>query len=257
MLGKKDLVPLQGDLQHLQRDLEGIGEALKECAGSSRIKKVFMRGDILLKIKHCDTMLSHALSMFQTKVTLRIHHTQLIQGREVPRRAAKCESDHMDSFDRPEAVAVEDVPPVAPKQQRHGNTCGVCDQTFGSKRQLRRHVCLHPSSPSSGDEIDDWRVRAEEEELEALALYEAESTNGTPSEWFSENEGYMTEVDKYCIWAKQVGIARECEDDSSPATHVIMHGKFESGSWSACYLKCARCAYYRDDAVELPLTRRW
>jgi hypothetical protein len=74
-----------------------------------------------------------------------------------------------------------------------------------------------------------------------------------PSESVSENVGGMTEVDEYCIWAKQVGIARECENNSSPATHVIMHRNF----MSTCYLKCARCAYYRGDAVDLPLTRRW
>ncbi|KAN0132765.1 hypothetical protein V8E53_009436 [Lactarius tabidus] len=153
--------------------------------------------------------------------------------------AAKRESARMDFLDKPKAVTVEGVPPAGPKQQR--KTCGVCDKTYGSRRQHRRHACLRPSSPSSSDETDDWRVRAEEEALEALALDEAGSTNsstpprqiaspsldkGTPSESVSENVGGMTEVGEYCIWAKQAGIARECENDSSPATHVIMHGNF-------------------------------
>jgi hypothetical protein len=188
------------------------------------------------------------------------------------------ESARMDSFDSPKAVVVKGVPPVDPKQQRE--TCGVCDKTFGSKRQRRRHACLRPSSPSSSDETDYWRVRAEEEASEALALelfdeegftntstppaimdplpevmsnYQPSLDNEMLSESVSEDVGDMTEVDKYCIWAKQVGIACKCENDSSPATHVVMHGNFRR----ACYLKCDECAYYRDDAVELPLTRRW
>jgi hypothetical protein len=31
---------------------------------------MFMRADILLKIKHCDGMLTHALSMFQVRLEL-------------------------------------------------------------------------------------------------------------------------------------------------------------------------------------------
>jgi hypothetical protein len=74
----------------------------------------------------------------------------------------------MDSFDRPKVIAGKGVPPVNPERQR--NTCGVCDKTFGSRRQRRRHACLRPSSSSYSYETDDWRVRAEEEASEVLAL---------------------------------------------------------------------------------------
>jgi hypothetical protein len=92
-------------------------------------------------------------------------------------RAAKRESARMDLLDRPKAVAVKDVPPAGPKQQR--KTCSVCDKTYGSRRQRRRHACLRLSSPSSIDETDNRCVRAEEEALEALALDKAGSTNSS------------------------------------------------------------------------------
>ncbi|KAF8261443.1 hypothetical protein EI94DRAFT_1833321 [Lactarius quietus] len=82
-LGDEDLAHLQADLEHLQNDLEGIGQVLKECADTAAIKRALMRDDVLLKVKRCDSMLSHALSVFQTKVALRIHLKQITQGREV------------------------------------------------------------------------------------------------------------------------------------------------------------------------------
>jgi hypothetical protein len=95
------------------------------------------------------------------------------------RRAAKWESACMDLLDKPRAVAVKGIPPAGPKQQH--KTCSVCDKTYGSRRQRRRHACLRPSrsSPSSIDETDNRCVRAEEEVLEALALDKAGSTNSS------------------------------------------------------------------------------
>lgn len=54
----------------MRSNLEGIGGVLKECAESPGIKKVLMRQDILLKIKRCDNMLTHALSLFQVRLVL-------------------------------------------------------------------------------------------------------------------------------------------------------------------------------------------
>ncbi|KAI9456062.1 hypothetical protein BJY52DRAFT_1277904 [Lactarius psammicola] len=82
-LGEEDLAHLETALQPFQKSLEGIGGMLRECAEYGGIKKVLQRADILTKIKQCDSMLSHALNVFQTKVALHIHFTQLIQGRAV------------------------------------------------------------------------------------------------------------------------------------------------------------------------------
>ncbi|KAI0293192.1 hypothetical protein B0F90DRAFT_1764202 [Multifurca ochricompacta] len=64
-LSKEDLAHLRDALQSLQRNLEGIGDALSECVEVKGIKKVLLRTDILGKVKQCDAKLSHALQLFQ------------------------------------------------------------------------------------------------------------------------------------------------------------------------------------------------
>ncbi|KAH9047097.1 hypothetical protein EDB84DRAFT_1557898 [Lactarius hengduanensis] len=78
-LGEEDLAHLETALQPLQKSLEAIGRMLRECAEYGVIKKVLQRADIQTKVKQCDAMLSHALNVFQAKLTLHIHFTQLIQ----------------------------------------------------------------------------------------------------------------------------------------------------------------------------------
>ncbi|KAI0292942.1 hypothetical protein B0F90DRAFT_1767144 [Multifurca ochricompacta] len=82
-LSKEDLAHLRDALQSLQRNLEGIGDALSECVEVKGIKKVLLRTDILGKVKQCDAKLSHALQLFQAKLAVRTHLMQLISERTV------------------------------------------------------------------------------------------------------------------------------------------------------------------------------
>ncbi|KAI9433171.1 hypothetical protein H4582DRAFT_1989346 [Lactarius indigo] len=77
-LGEEDLPHLEKALQPLQKSLKTIGRMLEECADYGAIK-VLQRADIQTKVKQCDSMLSHELHIFQTKLALHIHFTQLIQ----------------------------------------------------------------------------------------------------------------------------------------------------------------------------------
>jgi len=84
-LSEQDLVYLRDALQPLQSDLEEIRGVLSECARIRGLKKVLLRSEILDKIGICDRKLSHALQIFQTKLSLHTHllHVRATQAPKV------------------------------------------------------------------------------------------------------------------------------------------------------------------------------
>ncbi|KAI0294296.1 P-loop containing nucleoside triphosphate hydrolase protein [Multifurca ochricompacta] len=82
-LANDELPPgLRDILRTLQRDLDGMDDALQRCVDVRGIKKVLLRTDILRKVKQYDSKLSNVLQVFQANLILSLL-TQLIQERKV------------------------------------------------------------------------------------------------------------------------------------------------------------------------------
>ncbi|KAI0289026.1 hypothetical protein B0F90DRAFT_1826865 [Multifurca ochricompacta] len=77
---KEDELPLslRDILRALREDLDGMDDALQQCADVRGIKKVLLRTDMLRRVKQYDSKLSNVLQVFQANLTLSLL-TQLIQ----------------------------------------------------------------------------------------------------------------------------------------------------------------------------------
>ncbi|KAI0295408.1 hypothetical protein B0F90DRAFT_1820572 [Multifurca ochricompacta] len=77
---KEDELPpsLCDILRALREDLDGMDDALQQCADVRGIKKVLLCTDMLRRVKQYDSKLSNVLQVFQANLTLLLL-TQLIQ----------------------------------------------------------------------------------------------------------------------------------------------------------------------------------
>ncbi|KAF8263808.1 hypothetical protein EI94DRAFT_1665241 [Lactarius quietus] len=85
-LAEEDLPDsLRAILKSLQSDLEGIEDALKQCAETTRspIKRVLLRVDILQKVMTYDAKLSIVLHTFHAKLTLDARFDHIVEKREL------------------------------------------------------------------------------------------------------------------------------------------------------------------------------
>ncbi|KAH9990498.1 hypothetical protein BJV77DRAFT_963347 [Russula vinacea] len=64
------------------RELDGIKTALTQCKEIGRVKQVLSRRDLLLKVKHYDSMLSNVLQRLQLTLTLDARFAQLAYQKE-------------------------------------------------------------------------------------------------------------------------------------------------------------------------------
>ncbi|KAI9439181.1 hypothetical protein H4582DRAFT_121826 [Lactarius indigo] len=83
-LKEEDLPPsLLAILDFLQRELDEIERVLKECSKKKGIKGLFLRKDLLTKIKQCDGELSNVLQAFQAELALDTRFALIAERREV------------------------------------------------------------------------------------------------------------------------------------------------------------------------------
>ncbi|KAF8268834.1 hypothetical protein EI94DRAFT_1699938 [Lactarius quietus] len=85
-LAEEDLPDsLRAILKSLQSDLEGIEDALKQCAETTRspIKRVLLRADMLQKVMTYDAKLSIVLHTFHAKLTLDARFDHIVEKREL------------------------------------------------------------------------------------------------------------------------------------------------------------------------------
>ncbi|KAH8989277.1 hypothetical protein EDB92DRAFT_882461 [Lactarius akahatsu] len=74
---------LKDILSSLQRELDRIERVLKKCSKRKGIKGIFLRKDLLMKIRQCDMELSNVLQAFQAELGLDIRFALIVQRREV------------------------------------------------------------------------------------------------------------------------------------------------------------------------------
>ncbi|KAH9033004.1 hypothetical protein EDB85DRAFT_1157335 [Lactarius pseudohatsudake] len=69
-------------LDSLQRELDGTERVLKECSKKKGIKGLFLRKDLLTKIRQCDGELSNVLQAFQAELALDTRFALIAERRE-------------------------------------------------------------------------------------------------------------------------------------------------------------------------------
>ncbi|KAH9040451.1 hypothetical protein EDB85DRAFT_139337 [Lactarius pseudohatsudake] len=83
-LSEEDLpAGLRTILGSLQRELDRIERVLKECSKRKGIKRIFLRKDLLTKIKQCDVEISNVIQAFQAKLSLDTRVALIAMRREV------------------------------------------------------------------------------------------------------------------------------------------------------------------------------